>query len=771
MDAGKRTINDIFNGNRVLEIPFFQRAYVWGDDQWERLLEDMENVSLSNKPYFLGSVILKQQPTNTGNRVGDIRTVIDGQQRLTTINIFFKVLCLKTNQNQTFERIFKLINNEIALLHNHNDIDSFNAVLNLTELSELRGDDNIILAYHYFKKHIEPEKLNFNNILSKILFVGIDLDENEDEQQIFDTINSLGVKLTTAELLKNYFFNRDEISAYEKYWKKIFERDEDTKNYWDREITTGRSKRTFIDLFFFSYLQIKIQEKGLSVKADDKHEYSKVDQLFESYKAFIKVYLGNDKKLILEEIKEYVLLFETNFKYDIIENELTPNYGVERINAIIFGLETSTLIPYVLYVLKNVADEITRNNLFAFLECYVMRRMVVHANTKDYNQLFTDRLINNEILTRELFIEFLETRSDKVNYLPSDDELKNGFNNGILINKQSAGILYFIESKIRNRDMQSTQILGISKYSLEHLMPKKWENHWGKLANQEDRVNRNRKLLTLGNLTIITQALNSTIRDSNWAIKKNGKGDKKGLLQYSAGLETISHQLQIEEWNEQTIGQRADELFKHAKEIWRVENTQAIRGENTSSIVTNKVRELTKKEDVIRMADKTADELSSQERQKSGDHLRIEFWNSLLPLLKDKTTIFQKSKATKANSIWAGGTGIGSIGYAFIITNNFVSVAFGMCKPDKVDNKEIFDELKKYQTEIESNFGHKLKWERQDDTIRSMVSYSLDNMNIFNRDEWDRILDFLSKNMIKFEEALREPLLNVKKIFEMTKNK
>ena len=98
MDAGKRSINDIFNGNRVLEIPFFQRAYVWEEAQWERLLEDMEKVSKSNKPYFLGSVILKQQPTSTGGRVGDIRTLIDGQQRLTTLNIFFKVLCLKTNQ-------------------------------------------------------------------------------------------------------------------------------------------------------------------------------------------------------------------------------------------------------------------------------------------------------------------------------------------------------------------------------------------------------------------------------------------------------------------------------------------------------------------------------------------------------------------------------------------------------------------------------------------------------------------------------------------------
>ena len=569
MDAGKRTINDIFNGNRILEIPFFQRAYVWGIDQWERLLEDMEHVSLTNKPYFLGSVILKQQPTNTGNRVGDVRTVIDGQQRMTTLNIFFKVLCLKTNQNSTFERIFKLISNDIALLHNHNDIDSFNTVLNLTELKEIDSVDNVSLAYKYFKENLVPEKLNFNNILSKVLFVGIDLDENEDEQQIFDTINSLGIKLTTAELLKNFFFNRDEISTYNTYWKNVFEKDDETKNYWDFEITTGRLKRTFIDLFFFSYLQIKIQEKSLNVKTEDKIEFSKVEQLFESYKKFIKDYLNNDKKSILSEIRDYALLFQENFEYNVVENELTNTSGMDRINAIIFGLDTSTLIPYVLYVLKNVTNDFDRITLFDFIETYIMRRMVVHANTKNYNQLFTDRLINNEILSKKEFLEFLEGQADKVNYLPSETELKIGFETAQLINKQSAGILYFIESKIRNRQLQSTQLLGINKYSLEHLMPKKWENNWSKIQNQEDKIKRNRKLLTLGNLTIITQALNSSIRDANWTIKRNGKGDKKGLNYYSAGLETISQYLTLDDWNEQTIDDRALFLFEKAKEIWK----------------------------------------------------------------------------------------------------------------------------------------------------------------------------------------------------------
>ena len=54
-------------------------------------------------------------------------------------------------------------------------------------------------------------------------------------------------------------------------------------------------------------------------------------------------------------------------------------------------------------------------------------------------------------------------------------------------------------------------------------MPKKWENHWEKLIQQEDKIARNRKLLTLGNLTIITQSLNSSIRDADWSIKKIGK--------------------------------------------------------------------------------------------------------------------------------------------------------------------------------------------------------------------------------------------------------
>ena len=568
MDAGKRTINDIFNGNRVLEIPFFQRAYVWGQPQWERLLEDMKDITESNKPYFLGSVILKQQETTTGSRIGDKRTVIDGQQRLTTLNIFFKVLCLKTNENSTFDRSFKLRDNSNALLHNHNDIKAFNEILALTELKDLEGESNITQAYNYFKDNLVPNKLNLDSILSNVLFVGIDLSQDEDEQQIFDTINSLGVKLTTAELLKNYFFNRDDIEKYNEYWKEVFEKDEETKNYWDREIIAGRLRRTFIDLFFFAYLQIKIQETDFKVKAEDKDAYAKVEHLFESYKNFIKSYLNDNKEAILSEIKEYALLFKKNFNYEILGEELTQDFGIDRINTIIFGLDTTTLIPYTLYILRNISDETTKNELFGIIETYIMRRMITHSNTKNYNQLFTDKLINNRVLSKQEFLDYIEKRDDKVNFLPTDDELEKGFNTSILINKQSAGILYLIESKIRN-EKDSTALLGINKYSLEHLMPKKWRNNWDKLSSKESEINRDRKLLTLGNLTIITQSLNSSIRDSKWEDKLKGKNKKGGLIEYSGGLKTISQFLEYPEWDEKTIEERALFLYEKAKQIWK----------------------------------------------------------------------------------------------------------------------------------------------------------------------------------------------------------
>jgi uncharacterized protein with ParB-like and HNH nuclease domain len=568
MEARKSLINDIFNSNRVLEIPFFQRAYVWDIPQWERFIADMESVSAENTPYFLGSVILKQKPTQSGSNPGDRRTVIDGQQRLTTLCIYLKVLSLKLKESY-YNFIYRLgRNQEIALLHNQIDSKAFEAVLNLSDLADLEGGDNITRASVYFNENLDPNKIDPQRLLDNLMFVVIDLGIEDDEQKIFDTINSLGVKLTTAELLKKYFFSREDIKQYQQNWYSVFENDND-RDYWDTEINAGRIIRSLLDLFFYSFLQIKIQETGLSVKADDKKRYSKVEGLFDSYKDFIAKY-GIDKNGLINEIKEYAGVFRNNFYPDAIEGEIPAEAGMQRINVIIFGLESTTLIPYVLFLLKNAKSPEKLNAILAYLESYIMRRMICHESTKNYNQLFGERFVNNQLLDVAAVRKEIDSQTDKVNFMPIEIAVDDGFNQSRLTNKQAAGILYLLETKIRFPKMHSTAMFGFNKYSLEHIMPKKWEAHWPKVKTDAGRITRDQKLLTLGNLTIIPSALNSSINNADWKTKKNGDGKNKGLSTYAAGLITFSEFLSYDTWDEESIAKRAAFLAKKANEVWEV---------------------------------------------------------------------------------------------------------------------------------------------------------------------------------------------------------
>ena len=527
MDAGKATISGVFNGSRLLEIPFYQRAYVWGEEQWERFLGDMEFVTASKRPDFLGSIILKQASSgNTWSEVSEVRTVIDGQQRLTTMVIFFKALCAKNGTNNLFERDFVLETGDVALRHGKYDRQDFEKVVSTTGCEPLEGSSAIVLAYNYFLKNIDPEKVDRNTIKSNVQFVCIDLTEGEDEQQIFDTINSLGVRLTTAELLKNYFFNRENEQAFKECWEDVFEPTAEKREYWEQEIVTGRIKRTLVDLFFDAFLQILVQDKRRGVTTEDKLFYSRTSNLFQSYKDFIGRYCNGDKVEILDNMKAYAEAFESTFDPGYCDADIPSASGVERLNVLIFGLKNSTLIPYVLYVRKNAESSSEESKIYALLESYIVRRMLVQATTKNYNRLFTS-LILNEVKDAEALRKALEANDEATTYMPGDAEVRAAFEESCLYNLQSKGVLYLLESAIRP-GMSSTALLGFNQYTLEHMMPKKWRNKWGAL-DDEAATRRDRKLLTLGNLAIITHSLNASIRDADWTTKKQGKGYKDGL--------------------------------------------------------------------------------------------------------------------------------------------------------------------------------------------------------------------------------------------------
>ena len=339
MEATKQQIASIFNGHRVLEVPFYQRSYVWKIEQWQRFLEDMEFITHCNQDYFLGSVILKQQMTDMGES-NDHRTIIDGQQRFTTLALFAKSLCLKTNDIDTFNQHFTVRNKKkgtksLALIHSLNDRADFEKILALEEDVPIEdAHSNILNCYNFFQENINVDKLDIDTLMAHIVFIAIELQQQDDEQVIFDTINSLGVRLTTAELLKNYFFTEAHREEYEQFWMPIFEKDRDVINYWDSTVSAGRMRRSNIDAFFAAYLNIKIHDPKIGVDAEHKAIYRRADSIFSNYKDLINTY-GLDKKDLLWEIMEYAEIYKSNINPDIDSVELPGKPCVERINFLI----------------------------------------------------------------------------------------------------------------------------------------------------------------------------------------------------------------------------------------------------------------------------------------------------------------------------------------------------------------------------------------------------------------------------------------------------
>lgn len=577
MEAGKRTISDIFNGNRKLIIPFFQRTYVWKEEQWTRLIEDMEYISKTGKEYFLGSIILKSLPTPSSGSIGDVRTVIDGQQRLTTMALFLKVLGLKSNQSNIVERLFTLDDGSIAMQHSQGDSDAFNRVMSLSTLEEIDpGHSNILAAYNFFKDNVNESNLSIQKIRNLAQFVGIDLTTSEDEQQIFDTINSLGVKLTTGELLKNFFFSKETIAEYNQMWKPAFELDDETREFWDQDVTAGRIKRNNIEAFLSAYLQIKIQDPVYAVKSEDKVMYRRTDGLFNNYKSFLADYVATSdldedarRQKIFEfiyDLTQYSKIYKNCFNADALQTEVGATPSLDRLNVIIYGLDGMTTIPYLMFIQKNVADDTEKKKIYEYLESYLMRRLVCKTHNNNYSDLFTENLIGQNIQTMDALKAYIEQKDPAASLaMPSNLMVRNAFHNEIMPNKRATGILYLIESKLRNSAMYSTAMLGFSSYSLEHLMPKKWRNNWGIAIDPE---NRDFTLQTLGNLAIITSSLNSAIRDADWDKKLDGSSSKGGLKKHAAGLVTMEAVLNSTDWDEDHISERADWLADKANEVW-----------------------------------------------------------------------------------------------------------------------------------------------------------------------------------------------------------
>ena len=516
MKADTLNISGIIQRDTLLRIPYFQRRYVWGEKDWERFAIDMESTLDSIQKYFLGAIILKEEQLaqqDRRNGIGRRFLVVDGQQRLTTLSIYMKVLHMLTAKNDIFAMQY-LQNSGVqdpVLTHNCEDMPAFNHIMHLETLKEVDDCNNIFKAYKYFrnalieareKRGVILDEL-LNTINSSITFVAISLNHDDDEQQIFDTINSLGVPLTTGELIKNFLYRAEDEDIYRDTWKNVF--DIDGENEWwmqDRAKSrqTKDSKTSNIEIFFHAFVRIKMWDFKERLNEIQRKTFVKASNVLSTCKSFV-VEFGMTRQQLAEEIITYAKLFRKNFDMGILDEHIPSYSGIKRIACIINATKSHAVIPYALYVLNNVNDELERNKIFGYIETYLIRRMLANSNNKSYSEFFSESLIANRMLTLDALKNFIESKSEDLNLaIPSEDKVK--FNLGSRkFDENTACVLYYmLESKARTREDE--KIGGFNDYRAEQLMPKATKNNSSIWPRENDEIEEEiRKTLigTLGN--------------------------------------------------------------------------------------------------------------------------------------------------------------------------------------------------------------------------------------------------------------------------------
>ena len=163
---------------------------------------------------------------------------------------------------------------------------------------------------------------------------------------------------------------------------------------------------------------------------------------------------------------------------------------------------------------------------------------------------------------------------------------------------------------------------------------------------------------------------------------------------------------------------------------------------------------------MISMADKTQEDIDNQEELKARHYLRLEFWKMLLKEMNSRSSMFQNVNPSKDHWLTAGG-GVSGIGFNFVVSRNYARTELLIARPNMKENKFIFDELVKIKDSIEAEVDTAFEWERLDDKKSSRIKHELLEVSFYNRDDWEKIIEFMVDGMVRMEKALKEPLRKI----------
>ena len=534
-------------------IPVYQRNYDWRTDNCKQLFDDLKKVIRTDrKSHFFGSIVSVYNPDGDNMEF----QIIDGQQRLTTISLLLLAMFnllkegkVASAQGNLANKILKtyLIDEwqkdetRIKLKPVKNDQTAFGKLFD-SENEHIKGS-NVTINYRYFYDRIQRQELTIDELFDavrRLEIISITLNQDDNPQLIFESLNSTGVALSEGDKIRNFILmglpTKQQNHFYEKYWNRI-------------EVCTGYEVSAFIRDY-------------LSVKQQSTPTLNKIYFTFKSYVEDGQL----ETEPLLQDLLSYAQLYEMLLRGNT--GNMTLNACIARLNR----LESTVTRPFLLEVLRLLRENLSIDDaasVFQTTEAYLFRRTMCELPTNALNKIFL--MLHKEIVrydgTTNNYLEkfkfALISKRERARF-PDDTEFSEAMASRQVYQMTAKNKLYILE-RLENagtaEDKDVYRHLEDGTYSIEHIMPQHLTPAWVKELGEDFQQIHDLWLHRMANLTLT--AYNSKYSNSSFTEKKTMKN---GYLQ--SGIRMNQRIAQKERWGLAELEERNQYLVNQALEIW-----------------------------------------------------------------------------------------------------------------------------------------------------------------------------------------------------------
>ncbi|NHA78522.1 DUF262 domain-containing protein [Helicobacter pylori] len=543
MKAGEATLLEFFEQNQTNQfvIPIYQRLYSWGKEQCKQLWDDIIKIGGNDKMngHFIGSILyVLDGNTHSNNPL----LIIDGQQRLTTITLL--LIALRNHSSDEVKRKeieSYLINSnkdgdkKFRLILSESDKDTLLFLIDKNKRKPSEPSSKIMENFKLFEEWIRKNTDKLETIfkgLDKLMIVWIALKKGKDDPQlIFESMNSKGIELTQADLIRNYIIMETEVEKQEDFYNQ----------YWRAMEEDFKQNETLFNQFVRHYLTIKTRD------------IPNIHKVYEAFKRYQQE-RGIETEALLQDLQKYCGFFcQIVFKKE-------DDKDLNKALSFLVDLEMDVVYPLLLELYSDYSDGVLSKQDFIpiiyLTESYICRRAVCGLGTNSLNKVFpfVTKKINKDQYLESIKVHF-GYLTEKQRF-PNNDEFKEHFITIDFYHFQKKE--YFLE---RLENFDTKEPVNTQECTIEHIMPQTLTEEWKRDLGENFQAIHDKYLNTIGNLTLT--GYNKEYNNKPFKEKRDmEKGFKQSPLRLNQSLKDL------EPFDEKKIEKRANDLADWALKIW-----------------------------------------------------------------------------------------------------------------------------------------------------------------------------------------------------------